>query len=157
MDDIQKRADDKAWDEKQNRWISDANRRIEDGLSGEALAALHGLHAPPEDEPPYDVDGMSQRDDEETLRDKIITRLIQTGDAISRNRDLPHDVRQRWTATLQECYASDVKSVTLLRDLRREVDNWAEVDPQSELSLVCSAIGAVATMIETYQRRFNTR
>ncbi len=28
MDDIQKRADDKAWDEKQNRWISDANRRL---------------------------------------------------------------------------------------------------------------------------------
>ena len=47
MDDIQKRADDKGWDEKQDRWISDANRRIEDGLSGEALAGLHGLHVPP--------------------------------------------------------------------------------------------------------------
>ncbi len=157
MDDIQKRADDKAWDEKQNRWISDANRRIEDGLSGDALAALHGLHVPPDDELPYDVDGMSQGDDEETLRDKIITRLIQIGDAISQNHNLPDDVRQRWTATLQECYVSDAKSVTLLRDLRRELDSWEEIDPQSELSLVYSAIGAVATMIETYQRRFNTR
>src|SRR5882724_142330 len=157
MGDIQKRGDDKAWDEKQNRWISDANRRIEDGLSGEALAALHGLHVPPDDEPPYDVDGMSQGDDEKTLRDKIITRLIQIGDTISQNHDLPDDVRQRWTATLQECYPSDTKSVTLLRDLRRELDSWAEVDPQAELSLVYGAIGAVATMIETYQRRFNTR
>jgi hypothetical protein len=157
MDDIQKRADDKAWDEKQDRWISDANRRIEDGLSGEALAALHGLHVTADDEPPYDVDEMSEVDDEETLRDKIITRLIQIGDTISRNRDLPDDVRQRWTATLQETYASDAKSVTLLRDVRREVDSWEEIDPQSELSLVGSAIGAVGTMIEIYQRRFNTR
>ena len=38
MDDIQKRADDKAWDKKQDRWISDANRKIEDGLRGDALA-----------------------------------------------------------------------------------------------------------------------
>lgn len=38
MDDIQRRADDEAWDEKQDRWISDAHRRIEDGLSGDALA-----------------------------------------------------------------------------------------------------------------------
>ena len=157
MDDIQKQADDKAWDEKRNCWISDANRRIEDGLSGEALAALHGLHVPPDDEPPYDVDGMSEVDDQATLRDKIITRLIQIGDAISQHHDLPDDVRQRWTATLQECYVSDAKSVTLLRDLRRELDSWEEIDPQSELSLVYSAIGAVATMIETYQRRFNTR
>ena len=157
MDDIQKRADDKAWDEKQSRWISDANRSVEDGLSGEGLATLHGLHLPPDDEPPYDVDGMSQGDDEKTLRDKIITRLIQIGDTISLNRDLPDDVRQRWTATLQECCASDVKSVTLLRDLRRELDSWAEVDPQSELSLVYSAVGTVATMIETYQRSFKTR
>jgi len=150
MDDIQKRADDTAWDEKQNRWISDANRRTEDGLSGESLAALHGLHVPPDDEAPYDVD------DQETLRNKIISRLIQIGDTISRNRDLPDDVRQRWTATLQKTYASDPKSVTLLRELRREVDSWEEIDPQSELSLVYSAIGAVATMIEIYQRRFNT-
>jgi hypothetical protein len=157
MDDIQKRADDKAWDEKQDRWISDANRRIEDGLSGEALAALHGLHVSPYDEPPYDVDEMSDVDDEETLRDKIIRRLIQIGDTFSGNRDLPDDVRQRWTATLQECYPGDVKSVTLLRDLRQEIDSWEEIDPQSALSLVYGAIDAVATMIEIYQRRFNTR
>jgi hypothetical protein len=156
MDDIQKRADDKAWDEKQNRWISDANRRIEDGLSGEALAALHGLHVSPDDAPSYDVDEMSDVDDQETLGNKIISRLIQIGDTISRNRDLPDDVRQRWTTVLQETYASDPKSVTMLRELRREVDSWEEIDPQSELSLVDSAIGAVATMIEIYQRRFNT-
>jgi hypothetical protein len=156
MDDIQKRADDKAWDEKQNRWISDANRRTEDGLSGESLAALHGLHVPPDDEPPYDVDERSDVDDQETLRNKIISRLIQIGDTISRNRDLPDDVRQRWTTSLQETYVSDPKSVTVLRELRREVDSWEEIDPQSELSLVDSAIGAVATMIEIYQRRFNT-
>ena len=156
MDDIQKRADDKAWDEKQKRWISDANRRIEDGLSGEALAAFHGLHVPPDDAPPYDVDEMSDVDDRETLGNKIISRLIQIADTISRNRDLPDDVRQRWTTTLQETYASDPKSVSVLRDLRREVDSWEEIDPQSELSLAYSAIGAVATMIEIYQRRFNT-
>ncbi len=157
MDDIQRRADDKAWDEKQGRWISDANRKIEQGLSGEALAALHGLHVPPANEPPYDVDEMSEVDDEETLRDKIITRLIQIGDTISRNRDLPDDVKQKWTAMLQECYPSEAKSVTLLRDLRREVDRWEEVDPQSALSLIYGAIGAVATMMEIYQRRLNTR
>ena len=156
MDDIQKRTDDKAWDEKQDRRISDLNRRIEAGLSGDSLAALHGLHGPPDDEPPYDVDEASEVDDQETLDDKIIRRLIQIGDTISRNRDLPDDVRQRWTATLQKCYASDPKSVTLLRDLRAEVDSWKEIDPLSELSLVCSAIGAVATMIEIYQRRFYT-
>ena len=157
MDDIQKRADDKAWDEKQNRWISDANRGVESGLSGESLAALHGLHVSPDDELPYHIDEMSDVDDQETLRSKIISRLIQIGDTISRNRDLPDDVRQRWTTTLQEAYASDPKSVTVLRELRREIDSWDEVDPQSELSLVDSAIGAVATMIEIYQRRFNTR
>ena len=156
MDDIRKRADDKAWDEKQNRWISDANRRVEEGLSGEALAALHGLHVSPDDELPYDIDEMSDADDQETLRSKIISRLIQIGDTISRNRDLSDDVRQRWTTTLQEAYASEPKSVTVLRELRREIDSWEEVDPQSELSLVDSAIGAVATMIEIYQRRFNT-
>ena len=157
MDDIQKQADDKAWDEKQNRRISDANRRIEDGVTGEALAALHGLHVSPDDEGSYDVDEMSDVADQETLRNKIISRLIQIGDAISRNRDLPDDVRQRWTATLQEIYASDAKSVTLLRDLRREINSWEEIDPQSEFSLVYGAIGAVATMIEIYQRKFNTR
>jgi len=157
MDDIQKRADDKAWDEKQDRWISDVNRKIEASLRGEGLAALHGLHVSPDDERPYDVDEASEVDDQETLDDKIITRLIQIGDTISRNRDLPDDVRQRWTATLRKCYASDPSSVTVLRDLRRQVDSWREIDPQSELSLVCSAIGAAATMIEIYQRRFNPR
>jgi hypothetical protein len=83
MDDIQKRADDKAWDEKQDRHISDLNRKIEDGVNGEALAALHGLHMAPDDEPPYDVDETSEMDDQKTLRDKIITRLIQIGDAFS--------------------------------------------------------------------------
>jgi hypothetical protein len=58
---------------------------------------------------------------------------------------------------LQECYPSDVKSVTLLGDLRREVDSWEKIDPQSARSLVYGAIDAVATMIEIYQRRFNTR
>ena len=157
MDDLQKRADDKAWKDKQNRWISEANRKIEDGLTGEALAALHGLHVPPDDQPSYVVDEMSLVDDQETLRNKIISRLVQTGNAISRNRDLPDDVRQRWTVTLQEVYASDAKSVTLLRELRRELDSWKKIDSQSELSLVYSAIGAVATMIEIYQRRSNTR
>ena len=157
MDDIQKRADDKAWDEKQDRRISDMNRRIEAGLSGDALSALHGLHVPPDDELAYDVDEASEVDDQETLDDKIIRRLIQIGDTISGNGDLPDDVRQRWSATLQKCYASDPKSVTVLRDLRGQVDSWKEIDPQSELSLVCSAIGAVAAMIEIYQRRFNTR
>jgi hypothetical protein len=157
MDDIQKRADDKAWDEKQDRWISDANRRIENGLSGEALAALHGLHVSRDDEPPYDVDETSEVDDEKTLRNKIIRRLMQIGDTISQDRDLPNDVRQRWTVALQECYASDPNSVILLRGLRQEVDRWEEIDPQSALSLVYGAIGAVATMIEIYQRRFNIR
>jgi hypothetical protein len=156
MDDIQRRADDKAWDEKQDRWISDTNRKIESGLTGESLAALHGLHVP-DDEPPYDIDDVSEVDDQQTLRDKIVTRLIQIGDTISRNRDLPEDVKQTWTATLQECYPNEAKSVKLLRDLRLEVDRWEEIDPQSELSMVYSAIGAVATMTEIYQRRFNIR
>jgi len=157
MDDIQKRADDKAWDKKQDRWISDANRKIEHGLRSEALAALHGLHAPANEEPSYDADETSDVDAQEILRDKIIGRLIQIGDTISRKRDLPDDVKQKWTAMLQECYPSEAKSVTLLRDLRRELDRWEEVDPQSALSLIYGAIGAVATMIEIYQRRFYTR
>jgi hypothetical protein len=156
MDDIQKRADDKGWDEKQDRRMSDANRKIEDGLGGEALAALHGLDVPPDDEASCDVDETSEVDDQETLRDKIITRLIQIGDTISRRRDLPDDVKQKWTAVLPGCYPSEAKSVTLLRDLRLELDRWEEIDPQSALSLIYGAIGAVATMIETYQRRFCT-
>jgi hypothetical protein len=157
MDDIQRRADDKAWDEKQGRWISDANCKIEEGLSGEALAALHGLHVPPDNEPPYEVDEATEVDDQQTLSDKIITRLIQIRDTISRRRELPDDVKEKWTAMLQECYPSEAKSATLLRDLRLEVDRWEEIDPQSDLSLIYGAIGAVATMIEIYRRRFYTR
>ena len=55
---------------------------------------------------------------------------------------------------LQERYPSEAKSVTLLRDLRRELDKWEEVEA---LSLVYGALGAVATMIEIYQRRFYAR
>jgi hypothetical protein len=157
MDDIQKRADDKAWDDKEDRKISETNRRIERGLSGEALAALHGLYKPSDDEAPYDVDEASGVDDQETLRDKIIRRLTQIEDTISRNRDLPDDVKQKWTAMLRECYPSEAKSVTFLRDLKREVDRWEEIDPQSALSLLYSAIVAVATMIEIYRRRFCVR
>lgn len=96
-------------------------------------------------------------DDQDALRDKIIGRLIQIEDTISRNRDLPNDVKQKWTAILQECYPSEAKSMTLLRDLRREVDRWQEIDPESALSLVYGAIDAVAAMMEIYRRRFYTR
>jgi len=65
-------------------------------------------------------------------------------------------VKQKWTAILPGCYPSEAKSVTLLRDLRLELDRREEIDPQSALSLIYGAIGAVATMIETYQRRFCT-
>jgi hypothetical protein len=67
MDDIQKRSDDKSWDQKQDRRISDANRKVEAGVSGEALATLHGLHVPSDDEPPCDVDETSELDDQEVL------------------------------------------------------------------------------------------
>ena len=154
MNDIRKRADDDAWDKKVNRQISDINQAIEKGLSGEALAALHGLQIAPKDEPPYDVDENTEADDQETLRDKIISRTIQIGDAISRNRDLPDDVKGKWTAILQECYPSEGKSVSLLRDLRRDFDSWQEIDPESELSLLDAAIKAVARMTEIYRRRF---
>jgi hypothetical protein len=154
MGEIQKRADDKAWDKKQDSYISDLNRKIEGGLGGDTLAALHGLHIPAGDEPLYDVDEMSDVDEQETLSDKIIRRLLQIGDAISENRDLPNDVKQRWTAILQECYPSEPKSVIQLHDLRQEIDGWKEIDPQSTLSLEHSAVGAVATMIEIYIRRF---
>ena len=157
MDDIQRRADDKAWDEKEDRCISDLNRKIEEGLRGEALAAQHGLRVPSDHEPPCDVDETSEVDNQETSRDKIIRRLIQIEDAISQNRDLPGDVKQKWTAMLQECYPTEANSVTRLRDLRREVDRWEEIDPESELSLIYVAIAAVTTMIETYQRTFSVR
>ena len=154
MDDIQKRADDEAWDKKVNRRISDINRAIEKGLSGEALAALHGLHMAPNDEPAYDIDEMSEVDDQKTLRDKLVWRTIQIEDAISGNRDLPDDVKEKWTAMLQECYPSESRSVSLLRDLKREVNSWQEIDPDSSLSLLAGAIDAVATMTEIYRRRF---
>jgi hypothetical protein len=154
MDDIQGRADDEAWDKKQDGWVSDLNRKIEAGLGGKALAALHGLHVPADAEAPCDADERSEVDDQETLSDKIISRLIQIGDTISQRHDLPDDVKQRWTAILQGCYPSEPKSVTVLRDLRQEIDGWKEIDSQSEFSLVSCAIGAVATMIEIYLRRF---
>jgi hypothetical protein len=154
MDEIQRRADEKAWDRKQDGWVSDLNRKIEGRAEGDALAALHGLHLPAGDEALYDVDETSEGDDQNNLTDKIIRRLLQIADAISQNRDLPNDVKQRWTAVLQEAYPSEPKSVIQLRDLRREIDEWKEVDPQSALSLECSAVGAVATMIEIYIRRF---
>ena len=92
MHDIQRRADDEEWDKKQDGWISDLNRKIEAGLGGEALAALHGLHVPADAEAPCDVDERSEVDDQETVSDKIISRLIRIGDAISRSYDLPDDV-----------------------------------------------------------------
>ena len=154
MDDIWKKADDKAWDAKQDRWISDLNRKIEEGLEGEALATLHGSRVPVHDEAPCDVDENSEVDDQETLSNKIIGRLIQIGETISRNRDLPDDVKQRWTAMLQECHPGEPKTLDVLRDLRRQVVGWDEIDPESYLSLVHGAIGAVATVIEIYLRRF---
>jgi len=154
MDDIPKRADDEAWDKKASRRISDVNQAIEKGLSGEALAALHGLHIAPNDNLPYDVDESTEVDDEETLRDKIIRRTIQIEDSISRRRDLPDDIKGKWNAMLQGCYPSETKSVSLLRNLREELDSWKEIDPLSELSLLDSATNAVATMTEIYRRRF---
>src|SRR5947208_16914487 len=106
MDDIQKRADDKAWDEKQDRWISDANRKIEHGLRSEALAALHELHAPANEEPSYDADETSDVHAQEILRDKIIGRLIQIGATTPRKRDLSDDVNQNATTRIHECYPS---------------------------------------------------
>jgi hypothetical protein len=154
MDDIQRRADEEAWDKKVDRRISNINQAIERGVRGEALAALHGLHVPPDNELPYDVDDRSDVDDQETLSGKIVGRLIQIEDTISRNRDLPDDVKQKWIAILQECYSRQANSVTLLRDLRRDMNRWQNIDPESALSLLEAAISAVATMIEIYRRRF---
>src|SRR2546430_17029680 len=134
--------------QKQDGRISDQNRKIESGLTGEALAALHGLRVPSNDEPTCDVDDTSEVDDQNTLREKIIMRLIQIGETVSRNRDLPDDVKQKWTSMLQECEPSEAKSVSLLRDLSRELDTWAEIDPKSGLSRIYCAITAVATMIK---------
>ena len=95
MDDIQRRVDNKAWDQKQDGWISDANGSVEDGLSGDALAALHGLHLPAEEPLLDDVDETREMDNEETLGNKIVRRLVHIGDAISQNDHLPSDVKQR--------------------------------------------------------------
>jgi hypothetical protein len=154
MDDIRRRADDEAWDKKVERRISDINQAIEKGVRGEALAALHGLHVSADNEPPYDVDDRSDVDDQETLRGKIISRLLQIENTIAENRDLPADVKQKWIRILQQCYPSETNSITLLRDLRRDMNCWRDIDPESALSLLEAAIGAVATMIEIYRRRF---
>src|SRR5437764_4522269 len=144
MDDIQRGADDEAWDKKVDRKISNINQAIEQGVTGEALAALHGLHLPPDNEPPYDVDDRSDLDDQETLRGKIVSRLIQIENTISLNRDLPDDVKQKWIAILQECYPHEADSVNLLRDLKRDINRWRDIDPESALSLLEAAIAAVA-------------
>jgi len=154
MDDIQRRADHEAWDKKADRRISNINQAIEQGVTGEALAALHGLHFPPANEPPYDVDDRSNVDDKETLSGKIVSRLIQIENTISLNRDLPDDLKQKWIAILQECYPREADSVNLLRDLKRDINRWQDIDPESALSLLQAAIAAVATMIEIYRRRF---
>jgi hypothetical protein len=154
MDEIQRRADDEAWDKKVHRRISNVNQTIEQRVRGKALAAPHGLHVPPDNAPPYDVDDRCDVDDQETLRGKISSRLIQIENSISRNPDLPDDVKQKWIAILQERYPRDANSVILLRDLRREINRWQEIDPESALSLLEAAIAAVAAMIEIYRRRF---
>src|SRR4051812_1700293 len=154
MGDIQRRADDEAWDKKVERRISNTNQAIERGVKGQALAALHGVHMPPDNEPPYDVDDRSHVDDQETLRGKIVSRLIQIENTVSNNRDLPHDVKQKWIAIVQECYPSEANSVTLLCELRCDIIRWHDIDPESALSLLEAAIAAVATMIEIYRERF---
>ena len=45
---------------------------IEQGVKGEALAALHGLHVPTDNEPLYDVDDRSHVDDQETSAAKSL-------------------------------------------------------------------------------------
>ena len=100
MDDIRRRADNEAWDRRVERRISDINEGIEQGVKGEALAALHGLHVAPDDEPPYDVDDRSDVDDQETLRGKIVSRRVQIENTIAENRDLPDEVKQRWIRIL---------------------------------------------------------
>lgn len=153
-DDVQERGDNKSWEQKQERWIADVKRKIEHGVRGDALAALHGLHAPTDEPSSYDMDEAGEIDDQGTLHHKIIRRLVEISDAISQNSKLPEEVKDKWAAKLQECSASEARSVALLRELRAELDSWDEIDPQSELSLVYAAIGALASMIEIYQRRF---
>jgi hypothetical protein len=104
------------------RRISNINQAVERGVRVEALAALHGLHVPPDNETPCDIDDGSHVDDQETLRGKIVSRLIQIESTVSGNRDLPEDVKQKWVAILQECYPYYANGVTLLRDLRRDIN-----------------------------------
>ena len=66
--------------------MSNINQAVERGVKGEALAALHGLHVPPDNEPPCDIDDGSHVDDQETLRGKIVSRLIQIESTVSRSR-----------------------------------------------------------------------
>ena len=78
------------------RRISNINQAVERGVKSEALAALHGLHVPPDNEqPPCDIDDGSHVDDQEALRGKIVSRLIQIESTVSGNRDLPDDVKQK--------------------------------------------------------------
>ena len=146
--------DDEAWDKLVNRRISELNRKVESVSRGDALAALHGLHVPSHDDPPCDVDATADTDNQKILRDKIVTRLVQIEGAISRHSGLSGDVKRKWIATLQQCSCSEPNSETLLRDLRRELETWQEIDPESMLSLLDGAIGAVTRMIEIYRRRF---
>jgi hypothetical protein len=54
------------------RRISNMKQTIEQGVKGEALAALHGVHVPTDNEPLYDVDDRSHVDDQETSAAKSL-------------------------------------------------------------------------------------
>jgi hypothetical protein len=153
MGDIFKSASDKAW-EKDERSILATDRKIEQGVTGETLAALHGLRASSGDQLACDIDESSESDDQATLRGKIIERFIGIDDSISRNRHVDGDVKQQWTTRLQQCQPDDPKCVASLRELRQDIDRWGEIEPQSELSLIYVAIGAVTMMADVYRRRF---
>ena len=153
MGDIFKSASDKAW-EKVERSILETDRKIEQGVTGGTLAALHGLRASSGDQLACDIDESSESDDQATLRGKIIERFIGIEDSISRNRHVDGDVKQQWTTRLQQCQPDDPKCVASLRELRQDIDRWGEIEPQSELSLIYVAIGAVTMMADVYRRRF---
>ena len=74
---------------KVERRMSNINQAVERGVKGEAL------HVPPDNETPCDIDDGSHVDDQETLRGKIVSRLIQIESTVSGNRDLPDDVKQK--------------------------------------------------------------
>jgi hypothetical protein len=63
-------------------------------------------------------------------------------------------VKQKWIAILQECYPREADSANMLRDLKRDINRWQDIDPESATSLLEAASAAVATMIEIYRRRF---